>query len=129
MPKLSKGSDYIYGEAAFEVLARAQELERQGNKTYGVHPFKLVGYIISNPELKTCFKAIFDTRVFSPSRIVRYTFFKGLSIPFNGRARAGVLMREDHIEGFARETHKDSREIRRFVERSKWEDLFGYLVS
>jgi len=30
MPKLSKGAKGIYGEAAFEVLAKAQELERQG---------------------------------------------------------------------------------------------------
>jgi aspartate/methionine/tyrosine aminotransferase len=31
MPELSKGSNRIYGEAAFEVLAKAQELEREGN--------------------------------------------------------------------------------------------------
>ena len=32
MVKLSKGASRIYGEAAFEVLAKAQELERQGKK-------------------------------------------------------------------------------------------------
>jgi len=34
MPKLSKGANKIYGEAAFEVLAKAQELERQGKKIF-----------------------------------------------------------------------------------------------
>ena len=32
MPELSNGADRIYGEAAFEVLAKAQELERQGKE-------------------------------------------------------------------------------------------------
>jgi aspartate aminotransferase len=31
MPALSKGANRIYGEAAFEILAKAQELERKGN--------------------------------------------------------------------------------------------------
>jgi len=34
MPELSKGANKIYGEAAFEVLAKAQELERQGKKIF-----------------------------------------------------------------------------------------------
>ena len=34
MPKLSLSANRIYGEAAFEILAKAQEMERQGKKVF-----------------------------------------------------------------------------------------------
>jgi len=45
MVKLSEGANRIYGEAAFEVLAKAQELERQGK---GVFHFE-----IGEPDMET----------------------------------------------------------------------------
>jgi aspartate/methionine/tyrosine aminotransferase len=45
MPELSKGSRGIYGEAAFEVLAKAQELERQGKK--------ILHFEIGEPDMET----------------------------------------------------------------------------
>lgn len=45
MPQLSKGAGRIYGEAAFEVLAKAQELERQG-KT-------ILHFEIGEPDMET----------------------------------------------------------------------------
>jgi aspartate/methionine/tyrosine aminotransferase len=45
MPELSKGSKRIYGEAAFEVLAKAQELERQGKS--------ILHFEIGEPDMET----------------------------------------------------------------------------
>jgi len=45
MPKLSKGAARIYGEAAFEVLAKAQELERQGKE--------ILHFEIGEPDMET----------------------------------------------------------------------------
>ena len=45
MPKLSKGANKIYGEAAFEVLAKAQELERQGKE--------ILHFEIGEPDMET----------------------------------------------------------------------------
>ncbi|HDQ15570.1 MAG TPA: pyridoxal phosphate-dependent aminotransferase [Bacteroidetes bacterium] len=45
MPELSKGSNRIYGEAAFEVLAKAQELERQGKE--------ILHFEIGEPDIET----------------------------------------------------------------------------
>jgi len=45
MPDLSKGSEKIYGEAAFEVLAKAQELERKGKK--------ILHFEIGEPDMET----------------------------------------------------------------------------
>jgi len=45
MPELSKGAARIYGEAAFEVLAKAQELERQGKE--------ILHFEIGEPDMET----------------------------------------------------------------------------
>ncbi|OYT30090.1 aspartate aminotransferase [Thermoplasmatales archaeon ex4572_165] len=45
MPKLSKGAGQIYGEAAFEVLAKAQGLERKGKK--------ILHFEIGEPDMET----------------------------------------------------------------------------
>jgi len=45
MAELSKGANRIYGEAAFEVLARAQELERQGKN--------ILHFEIGEPDMET----------------------------------------------------------------------------
>lgn len=45
MVQLSKGANRIYGEAAFEVLARAQELERQGKS--------ILHFEIGEPDMET----------------------------------------------------------------------------
>ena len=45
MPELSIGAGRIYGEAAFEVLAKAQELERQGKK--------ILHFEIGEPDIET----------------------------------------------------------------------------
>ena len=45
MPKLSLGANRIYGEAAFEVLAKAQKLEQQG-KT-------VLHFEIGEPDMET----------------------------------------------------------------------------
>jgi len=45
MPELSKGANRIYGEAAFEVLAKAQELERQGKQ--------ILHFEIGEPDMET----------------------------------------------------------------------------
>ena len=45
MPELSKGASRIYGEAAFEVLAKAQELERQGKH--------ILHFEIGEPDMET----------------------------------------------------------------------------
>jgi len=45
MPNLSKGANKIYGEAAFEVLAKAQELERQGKN--------ILHFEIGEPDMET----------------------------------------------------------------------------
>lgn len=45
MPRLSLGSSRIYGEAAFEVLAKAQEMERQGKK--------VLHFEIGEPDMET----------------------------------------------------------------------------
>ena len=45
MADLSKGANRIYGEAAFEVLAKAQELERQGKK--------ILHFEIGEPDMET----------------------------------------------------------------------------
>jgi len=45
MPELSKGAKKIYGEAAFEVLAKAQELERQGKE--------ILHFEIGEPDMET----------------------------------------------------------------------------
>ena len=45
MPKLSNGANRIYGEAAFEVLAKAQELERKGKH--------IVHFEIGEPDMET----------------------------------------------------------------------------
>jgi aspartate/methionine/tyrosine aminotransferase len=45
MPELSKGAKRIYGEAAFEVLAKAQELERQGKD--------ILHFEIGEPDMET----------------------------------------------------------------------------
>lgn len=45
MPELSKGAHRIYGEAAFEVLAKAQELERKGKH--------IVHFEIGEPDMET----------------------------------------------------------------------------
>jgi len=45
MPKLSNGASRIYGEAAFEVLAKAQELERKGKS--------ILHFEIGEPDMET----------------------------------------------------------------------------
>jgi aspartate/methionine/tyrosine aminotransferase len=45
MAELSKGADRVYGEAAFEVLAKAQELERQGKN--------ILHFEIGEPDMET----------------------------------------------------------------------------
>lgn len=45
MPELSNGASRIYGEAAFEVLAKAQELERQGKE--------ILHFEIGEPDMET----------------------------------------------------------------------------
>jgi aspartate/methionine/tyrosine aminotransferase len=45
MPELSKGAKKIYGEAAFEVLAKAQELERKGKD--------ILHFEIGEPDMET----------------------------------------------------------------------------
>jgi len=45
MVKISEGANRIYGEAAFEVLAKAQELERQGKK--------IIHFEIGEPDMET----------------------------------------------------------------------------
>ncbi|MFH1101286.1 MAG: pyridoxal phosphate-dependent aminotransferase [Methanobacteriota archaeon] len=45
MAQLSKGANRIYGEAAFEVLAKAQELERQGKN--------ILHFEIGEPDIET----------------------------------------------------------------------------
>ncbi len=45
MPELSKGANRIYGEAAFEVLAKAQELERKGKN--------ILHFEIGEPDMET----------------------------------------------------------------------------
>jgi len=45
MPELSKGAHRIYGEAAFEVLAKAQELERKGKH--------IIHFEIGEPDMET----------------------------------------------------------------------------
>jgi len=45
MAELSKGANRIYGEAAFEVLAKAQELERQGKS--------ILHFEIGEPDMET----------------------------------------------------------------------------
>ena len=45
MAELSKGADRIYGEAAFEVLAKAQELERKGKN--------ILHFEIGEPDMET----------------------------------------------------------------------------
>lgn len=45
MPQLSEGAYQIYGEAAFEVLAKAQELERQGKS--------ILHFEIGEPDMET----------------------------------------------------------------------------
>lgn len=45
MPELSEGANKIYGEAAFEVLAKAQELERQGKS--------ILHFEIGEPDMET----------------------------------------------------------------------------
>lgn len=45
MPNLSKGANKIYGEAAFEVLAKAQELERKGKN--------ILHFEIGEPDMET----------------------------------------------------------------------------
>ena len=45
MPDLSKSTNKIYGEAAFEVLAKAQELERKGKH--------ILHFEIGEPDMET----------------------------------------------------------------------------
>jgi len=45
MPQLSNGAGKIYGEAAFEVLAKAQDLERKGKK--------ILHFEIGEPDMET----------------------------------------------------------------------------
>ncbi|MCG8618143.1 MAG: aspartate aminotransferase, partial [Desulfobacterales bacterium] len=45
MPRLSLGANRIYGEAAFEVLAKAQALEKQGRK--------VLHFEIGEPDMET----------------------------------------------------------------------------
>jgi len=45
MPRLSLGANRIYGEAAFEVLAKAQEMEKQGSN--------ILHFEIGEPDMET----------------------------------------------------------------------------
>jgi aspartate/methionine/tyrosine aminotransferase len=45
IPELSEGAKKIYGEAAFEVLAKAQDLERQGQR--------ILHFEIGEPDMET----------------------------------------------------------------------------
>lgn len=90
-------------------------MERKGKRVNHVHPLRFVGYILANPELKSCLKKI------NKSSFKWDAFIDGFSRRMKEEYSNGNL--HVHIPGFCHEVGANTHEVTRFIEKKDWEGL------
>ena len=107
-------------------VCNKNKLLESGNVIYGLHPYKFLGFIISDEGLKEKFKTIFDKYSWNPAR---WTFLGSLNTSLDQLAANERIDYLDHIAGFALETRKDAEALRKILAEGSWETLYSYLLE
>ena len=113
----------ISHEYGITLLLRKAELEKIGDEIRTVHPLKFLGFILSNPTLKS------DLRSIHGSTIRWYQLIKGRD------GLAEHLTEQDqqknilpYLNGFAKEVGAKPEDLQRFVSSHNWEGMLDFLM-
>jgi len=113
-------------EGMTSAICSQMALLKAGKVIYGLHPYKFLGLIISNAELKERFRTIFQ--MFSWN-LARWTFIGSLNTSLNELAKCGRIDYLDHIEGFAKEVNKDPEALGKVLAEGDWKSLCTFLLE
>ena len=103
-----------------QLALEKRTMEKKGKKVTHVHPMRFIGYIFSNPELKSCMRKIVK------SSFKWDAFVDGFSKRMKEEFANNNLHR--HIPGFCQEVGADPAQVARFIERKDWEGLARSLL-
>ena len=106
--------------------SNSKEIKKRGKIIYGMHPYKFLGFIISNVELKEKFKTIFNMYFWNPIRI---QFFNNISNSLDILYNNSKIDYSDYLEGFAKEIKKDKNALKEIIESRNWEKLYNYFLK
>ena len=95
-------------------------LEQLGEEVSHVHPFKFLGIIFSDANLKKDMKEIYED-YFKKSRFIGELIDRLKLESSNNNIYK-------YLDGFAVEVKKDKKRIKQFIDKKKWYELVEFLV-
>ncbi len=103
-----------------QLALEKRTMEKKGKKVNHVHPLRFIGYIFSNPELKSCMRKIVK------SSFKWDAFVDGFSRRMKEEYSNNNLYK--HIPGFCQEVGANPDNISRFIDKKDWEGLVKSLL-
>lgn len=103
------------------LLLKKNELNGIGDKIYHVHPFKFLGTVFSNENLKACMREIYK------DYFKWNGFMDGLGPSLTIQADQGKL--GQYLNDFAKETGVTSQELLGYIQSKDWESMVRYLMT
>ncbi len=105
--------------SAVGLMFKKGELEKIGQRTYGVHPLRYLGFIYADRELKVCMPKLLS------KSIVASRFTKEIAEGLNERLDQGMLM--EYIPGFAASLHLETAALMPYVDGRDWKGMLAFL--
>ncbi len=104
----------------FELAFIKGKMEEKGKQIDHVHPLRFVGYIFSDPELKSCMRKI------RKSSFKWDAFIDGFGKKMKEEGGKNNLL--IHVPGFAKQVNAHPDKVTYFIQKKDWEGLIRYLL-
>jgi|GEM_PF-1724032 len=103
-----------------QLALKKSSLEKKGKKIHHIHPFRFLGYVFSEPELKQSMHEI------KKNHFKWNGFLDGYSKKMRNEATQHNLM--PYVESFAGFLRVDSNEVAKFIQKKDYEGLVRFLL-
>jgi hypothetical protein len=101
--------------------AMEAELEARGKAIESLHPFRLLGFLFSDPQLKNYIKVVMNDLWMQPR------FLKGIEEGMKKELKQNNVA--PHIEAFAQEVKMPAQSLRPSIEDRAWKQLIHRLIE
>lgn len=104
----------------FQLAFEKGSMEKRGNKINHVHPMRFLGYIFSEPELKSCVKNI------KKSSFKWDAFVDGFARRMREEYSNNNVMQ--YVPGFAQQVGSNPDKVKQYIQNKDWEGLVKSLL-
>lgn len=105
----------------WELLKKAGEMKKLGDKIAPVHPIRFIGFILSTPDLKKRLKTMREESSFKWGK-----FIDGFGERMSKEFRHNNLY--PYVPGFCQLLGRNPASVNHFIEKQDWDGLVGFLL-